>query len=55
MPFFSCSILATDEVVASWLYFLGTIPTVPLTVIYVAYFPGVHYYEIALVFCIAAR
>jgi hypothetical protein len=55
MPFFSCGILATDEVVASWLFFLGTVPTVPLTVIYVAYFPGNAYYIVALVFCVLAR
>ena len=54
-PLFPCSILVTDEVVSSWLFFLGTVPLVPLTCIYVVYFPGVHYYQIALIFCIAAR
>ena len=39
-PLFPCMFCQTDEVAASWFYFLGVVPTIPICVIYIHYFPS---------------
>jgi hypothetical protein len=49
---YNSSIIPNDEVLASWLFFLGILPTIPLVVIYVMEFPDNLEYRAALIFCV---
>ena len=53
-PFFSFNLFATDEVASSWFFVFGTVPAVPITAIYVYYFPHSTYFGAALACCLFA-
>lgn len=49
---FNSSVIPNDEVLASWLFFLGILPSIPLVAVYVMEFPDNYEYRAALVFCV---
>lgn len=53
-PICSCSLLVTDEVFASWCFFCGVLPTVPLVAIYCHFIPDDRTFGLALFVCISA-
>ena len=53
-PLVACACLPTDEVHALWWFTVGTASTIPVTAIYVYYFPGATEYIGALFVCSAA-
>ena len=50
------NLFPSDEVTASWLFFLGTAPTVAVTVLYSYYLPEytLMVYQVAIIFCVLA-
>ena len=50
------NLFPSDEVTASWLFFLGTAPTVAVTVLYSYYLPEytLVVYQVAIIFCVLA-
>ena len=38
----------TDELIAAWLFFIASIPTIPYVIIYIAYYPSSYTYYVAL-------
>jgi hypothetical protein len=53
-PLFSCYLFVNDEVLASWIFFVATVITVPICVVYYHYFPYSLYYYGAIIVCAAA-
>ena len=51
-PLFSCSLFISDELLGMWMFTLGTLPSVPVMSIYVAYNSANGAYKLALILCV---